>query len=470
MSLVGPAPPPTTNPLRRLWMDVRNDRRPHEPPFPAGDTDYSLARARRMVRDPLGVLLEAYERYGPVFTLRVFHERIVWVLGPAANHHVLVSNAPNFLWREGHFRELLPLLGDGLLTIDGDFHRRARRIVLPAFHHERIAGATGLMVEEAERAMAGLRDGARIDLYAWTRTLAMRIAMRALFGLDPDRVREIDAAAEFHRALAFYGNDYWMQVARGPGSPFARMQRARARLDRLVFGEIARRRTTGERGEDILSLLLDARDEDGSRLSDKHVRDQVMTLLFAGHDTTTSTVSFLLYELARHPSELAKLVAEQDDVLGGSSPDAMALEKALPRLEMVMDETLRLYPPAWIGPRRAMEDYEFAGHTVKKGSYVHYCSWASHRLPHVFENPEAFVPERFTRERKTALPRGAYIPFGGGSRICVGKRFGQTEVKAIATAVLQRFRLELVPGSSMRVRQMPTLSPEGGLEMVVRER
>ncbi len=111
-----------------------------------------------------------------------------------------------------------------------------------------------------------------------------------------------------------------------------------------------------------------------------------------------------------------------------------------------MDETLRLYPPAWIGPRRAIEDFEFAGHTVKAGSYVHYCSWASHRLPQVFPDPEAFVPERFTRERKTALPRGAYVPFGGGSRICIGKRFGQTEVKAIATAILQRFRLELIPG------------------------
>jgi cytochrome P450 len=185
---------------------------------------------------------------------------------------------------------------------------------------------------------------------------------------------------------------------------------------------------------------------------------------------TTSTVSFLLYELARHPHELDCLVAEQDEVLGGSAPDASTLERELPRLEMVMDETLRLYPPAWIGPRRAVEDFEFAGHTVKAGSYVHYCSWASHRLPHVFPDPEAFVPERFTRERKTALPRGAYIPFGGGSRICIGKRFGQTEVKAITTAILQRFRLELIPGRAMHVRQMPTLSPEGGLEMVVRER
>ncbi|MBA2261200.1 MAG: cytochrome P450 [Solirubrobacterales bacterium] len=468
MSLVGPPPPPTTNPLRRLWMDVRNDRRPHEPPFPAGDTDYSLARARRMVRDPLGVLLEAYERYGPVFTLRVFHERIVWVLGPAANHHVLVSNAPNFLWREGHFRELLPLLGDGLLTIDGDFHRRSRRIVLPAFHHERIAAATGLMVEETRRAMAGLRDGARLDLYAWMRSLAMRIAMRALFGLDPDREREIDAAAEFERALAFYGNDYWMQVARGPGSPYARMQQARGRLDRLVFGEIARRRATGERGEDILSLLLDAEDEDGSRLSDRHVRDEVMTLLFAGHDTTTSTVAFLAHELAGAPAWADRIADEGRAVLGDRAPDAATLMGGgLPELDMVLDEVLRMYPAAWVGPRRSVEPFEISGVRAPGGVPVNYSSWASHRLPDVWEEPDAFRPSRFGPDARTRIPKGAYVPFGGGSRICLGMRFGQLEIKVITTLLLRSWRLGLEPGWRLAVRQTPTIGPAGGLPVLV---
>ncbi len=137
---------------------------------------------------------------------------------------------------------------------------------------------------------------------------------------------------------------------------------------------------------------------------------------------------------------------------------------------MVVDETLRLYPPAWIGPRRAVREFEFAGHTVPRDAYVSYCSWASHRLPEVFPDPEAFIPERFTPDRKAALPRGAYVPFGGGQRICIGKRFGQTEVKLVSTMLLQRFRLELLPGRTMHVRQMPTLSPEGGLRVRVRER
>ncbi len=468
MSLVGPPPPATTNPMKRLWLDVRHERRVPDP-YPPGDTNFSLARARAMVRDPLSVLLGAYERYGPVFTLRVFHERVVFVLGPEANHHVLVSNARNFLWREGHFRELLPLLGDGLLTIDGDFHRRSRRIVLPAFHHERIAAAAELIVEEAQAALARWEDGARLDLYAWTRRVALRIAMRALFGLDPDKQRDLDAAAEFQHALDFYGNDYWMQVARGPGSPFARMLRARAKLDALVFGEITRRRRTGERGEDILSLLLDAEDEDGSRLSDKHVRDQVMTLLFAGHDTTTATVAFMVYELAANREWADRVAAEGARVLGDRPPDAQTLMAGgLPELDLVLDETLRLYPPAWIGPRRSVAPFELCGVRVPGDVPVEYCSWASHRLPDVWDQPHAFRPERFLPEARATLPRGAYVPFGGGSRTCIGMRFGQLEIKVIASLLLREFRLELEPGWRLRIRQTPTIGPRGGMPVRVR--
>jgi len=195
-----------------------------------------------------------------------------------------------------------------------------------------------------------------------------------------------------------------------------------------------------------------------------------MTLMFAGHDTSTSTLTFMMHELARHPDALERLWAEQDEVLGGDPPTIEQLEGEMPYLEMVLDEVLRLYPPAWIGPRRAVRDFEFGGCTVPKGAYVNYCSWASHRIPEVFPDPEAFIPERFTRERKAALPRGAYVPFGGGRRICIGKRFGQTEVKLVATMLLQRLRFDALPGRTMTVRQMPTLSPRGGLKMRVLSR
>jgi cytochrome P450 len=215
--------------------------------------------------------------------------------------------------------------------------------------------------------------------------------------------------------------------------------------------------------------LLDAEDEDGSRLSERELRDQVMTLLVAGHDTATSTVAFLFYELARNPEEQSPLIAEQDAVLNGAAPSAAQLVGELPRLDMAVDETLRMYPPAWIGPRRSIEPFELHGVRVPGGVLVNYCSWASHHLPEVFPDPSRFRPERFAPEAKAALPKGAYVAFGGGSRTCIGMRFGQLEVKAIAASILRRFRLDLEdPQLRPFIRQMPTLSPRGGLPMVVR--
>jgi cytochrome P450 len=462
----------THNPVVRIASDLWTERTARGR-FPPGPTNFDFRRTMQFTKDPLPILLDSYERFGPIFSLRLLHERGVFMLGPEANHYVTVSHARKFRWREGSFGDLIPLLGDGLLTIDGEYHDRARRIMMPAFHAKQVAAAVDTMIEEAVRRLPDWRPGQVIDVYHWARELAMRIAMRALLGLDPDdQDSGVRAAVHFERALAYYGTDAPVRIMRGPGTPWRRMRLARRVLDEIVYGEIAgcRRHPDPER-TDVLSLLLEARDEeDGSVLSDREVRDQLMTLLFAGHDTSTSTISFLLYELARNPHVLARLYEEQDRVLGGERPTPAQIAGELPELEMALDETLRLYPPAWIGPRRAVEPFEFAGHHVPAGAYVHYCSWASHRLPDVFREPDAFIPERFAPERKVKLPRGAYVPFGGGSRICIGKRFGQTEVKTLATVLLQRFRLEGLPGRTMTVRQMPTLSPRGGLSMRVRER
>ena len=294
----------------------------------------------------------------------------------------------------------------------------------------------------------------------------MRIAMRALLGLDPDEAGKGAAAAEhFERALDFYGIDFQLRLLRGPGSPWSKMVASRAVLDEIVFGEIAQPPAEPGLRAGWTSSACCSRSatRPGRASPTREVRDQVMTLMFAGHDTSTSTLTFMMHELARHPDVVDKLQEEQDRVLGGDVPDIEKLEREMPYLDMVLDEVLRLYPPAWIGPRRAVRDFEFNGHRFPSGAYVNYCSWASHRIPEFFPEPEAFIPERFTRERKAALPRGAYVPFGGGRRICIGKRFGQTEVKLVATMLLQKLRLDALPGRTMTVRQMPTLSPKGGL-------
>jgi cytochrome P450 len=461
VSLTGP-PPVSSNPIYRLTYDLRAELR-SPAPFPPGDVIPSVRRTHRVITDPLGLLLDAYERYGPVFSLRVLTTRVVFMIGPAANHRILVSHAQDFTWRDGAFSDLIPLLGDGLLTIDGEFHRRSRRIMLPAFHRDRLAAALATMQEEIERAVAPWRPGDTLDVYAWARTLALRVALRALFGIDHERrPAGLDPAREFERALSYYGREYWLQILRGPRTPWAALTDARRRLDQLILAEIGRRRRTGERGEDLLSLLLDAEDDDGSRLSDGHVRDEVMTLLFAGHDTTTATVAFLLYELARRPDVADGIAAETldqpgfDELMGGR----------LERLEHALDETLRLYPPAWIGPRRAVRTFTFEGVAVPAGAPVNYSSFVSHRLPDVWDEPDAFRPERFAN--RPALPKGAYVPFGGGSRQCIGMRFGQLEIKAIAARILREHRLALPPGHRLEIRQTPTLGPKGGLPMRVR--
>jgi cytochrome P450 len=468
---VAKPPQMSDSPVRRVAEDVRAEWRGRGR-FPPGPGSFSFTRTHQVAHDPLPLLLGAYEEHGPIFSMRLLHSRVVFMLGPEANHFITVAHPENFHWREGSFGDLIPLLGDGLLTIDDDYHDRARAIMMPAFHREQLVSMIDAMASEAERAIGGLRAGEVFDLYDWMRNLAMRIAMRALLGLDPDGAGKGAVAAEhFERALGFFGIDYGLRLLRGPGSPWRRLNASRAVLDEIVFGEVSRRRASPDSNRrDILSLLIGARGEAGEAFTDREVRDQVMTLMFAGHDTSTSTLAFLMYELARHPDVLARLCAEQDEILAGATPTVEQLEREMPYLDMVLDEVLRLYPPAWIGPRRAVREFEFGGYTVPMGAYVNYSSWASHRIPEVFPDPEAFIPERFTRERKAALPRGAYVPFGGGQRICIGKRFGQTEVKLVATMMLQRLRLDALPGRTMTIRQMPTLSPKGGLKMKVEAR
>ena len=466
MSLSGP-PPISSNPLLRVANDLRAEARAPAS-YPPGDVMPSVRRTHRVITDPLGLLLDAYERHGPVFSLRVLTTRVVFMLGPAANHRILVSHAADFTWRDGGFADLIPLLGDGLLTIDGEFHRESRRIMLPAFHRERIAAALATMESEIERALAPWRPGARVDVYAWARELALRVAMRALFGLDPERrASGLDPAREFERALGFYGRDYWLQVLRGPRTPWAALQSARSRLDGLVFGEIARRRRTGERGDDLLSLLLDARDDDGRPVVGRARarRGDDAAVRRPRHDDRDRRVPV---PRARAAARRRRRDRRRGRALGHAPGYGDLAGGALPALDQALDETLRLYPPAWIGPRRAVRTFEFAGRTIPAGAPVNYSSYASHRLPDVWEAPHEFRPERFAPDRRAAIPRGAYVPFGGGSRQCIGMRFGQLEIRAIAARVLVEHRLELEPGHRLEVRQTPTLGPKGGLPMRVR--
>jgi cytochrome P450 len=467
MTTVAPPPPyRLDNPVFKLGAEFARQYRLRGA-LPPGPTNFDPRRDVQMLRDTLGLMLPAYERYGPVFTMRAGPSLMVMAVGAEPLHQILVTDADRFHWREGMYSELIPFLGDGLITTDAEYHDRSRRLMLPVFHTERLEAATRVMAAEVDRSLDGWPSGQAVDVYDWARYTGMRVAMRALFGFDPDAMDGAHAVHEFERGLSFYGNSMLWWLVRGPRSPHARMRAARREIVHLVRGEISRRRRVHDvAAQDILSLLIAAEDEDGWRFSDEQLLDHTITLLFAGHDTTTTTVALMLGELARSPEWLERVVAE----LGDRPVTEEQLMSGLPVLEQVLDETLRLYPPVPGGLRRAETDVELAGVPVPAGATLMYSSYATHHLAQLFEDPHAFRPERMSRERKAKLPKGAYVPFGGGRRICIGKRFGYLEAKVMVSRVLQRFSLQPVSGEPARLRWAATLVPIGGVPMVVRRR
>jgi cytochrome P450 len=472
-AITAPRPTPMEISLfQRIADDVRRERRVRRrSALPAGSLGFSWPNTSRIIGDPLTLLLEHERRYGPVFTIRLLHEPIVWAIGAEVNHQILVSEFDAFQWREGRFADLWPLLGDGLLNVDGAYHRDFRMLMLPAFHREYIEGVAETMIEEARAAVERLEDGQMVEAYHWVRQLALRIALRGLLGLDATDGREEPLARAFEASLAIHGEPVLLQLLPLPRSPLARAIAARRALDALVRAEISARRRRGEPGRGVLGLLLAARDDSGSPLATDVVRDQAVTLLFAGHDTTTTTFTFLLYELGRNALALSAVFEELRSVIGTGSPAPSQLDgQALPVLERSLKETLRCYPAAWVGPRRTVRDVTLGGVPIPAEIGVQYSSWATHHLPQLYPDPFRFDPDRFLPEREASLPRGAYIPFGGGSRMCLGKRFGEYELRALAAVLLSRVRFEPLSGEAPRIVTTPTLGPKGGLRFVVRGR
>lgn len=470
------ASPPAPMDLRvpaQVRKDLRDERRARRRgPLPPGNRGLSWTTTQTTFTDPLKLLLENRRRYGPVFTLRHAHELIVWAISPTANHEILVSKSDDFAWREGRFRDLWPLMGDGFFAIDGEYHRQTRRMLLPGFHADAVAGVAGDMVNEVVAAVDQLPASGVVDINHWVRDTAMRVALRVLLGMDRSDAEIHTIANAFERALLFHGYPLPVQMLRGPFTPYARTQQARAELDGHVYEEIRRRRAAGDPGRGVLGLLLTCTDGDGNPLPERTIRDLAITVMFAGHDTTTATFTFLTYELGRHPHAREALLDELDTVLGSSDPTAEQLDgKALPVLERTLDETLRRYPIAWVGPRRIVRDTELDGVPVPAGVGLFYSSWATHHLEELYPSPLAFDPDRFLPGGQVdQLPKGSYIPFGGGSRMCLGKRFAQYELRALTAVALRRFSIDPDPADPLKMSFTPTLGPKHGLRYFVTRR
>lgn len=436
----------------------------------AGPSGLEAARWwARMMRDPMDAYGALFRRYGDAVRLPRDRRRALYLLSrPEHAEHVLVAKQDNYV-KAFTYRPLRVFLGDGLLTSEGETWRRHRRLVQPVFAQRHLAAFAPGMAGVAARSVGRWPDGVTLDAAAHMRRVTLDIVGRVLFGSD--LAAESDATG---RALA----DLQRGAVIGLGATFLGdaglrrafrlvpgAQRAAAQLGGLVGRVIGERRAAGPGAEpDLLDLLM--RDGDPP-LSDAELRDEVLTLLLAGHETTAAALTWTLVLLSRYPAARDRLEAEVDEVLGGREPDAGDVDR-LPWTRAVLSESMRLCPPAWTIERDAVADDDVAGAEVTAGSTVAISPYLLHRNPDLWPDPEGFRPERFLGEQDR--PRHAYLPFGGGRRICVGAGFAMMEAVLVLALISRSVRLDLAPGVAVPARAEVTLRPARPVPMRVSRR
>jgi cytochrome P450 len=439
------------------------------PPGPRGH--FLLGNLLEFRRDSLAFYTRCAREYGDIVSFRLGPRRVVQVNRPDLIDSVLVTGNRHFRKNFFALRHLHAVLGNGLITSEGEHWLRQRRLAQPAFHRDHLAAYGGIMVACAERALAGWRAGETRDVHAEMMRLTLAIAARVFFDLDVT-----GDAGEVGAAFAVVQEVFNQQVASLfvppawlPTPANLRLRRAVRRLEALLQDLIRQRRAGGPDRGDLLARLLHARDEDGSAMTDRQLRDETMTLLLAGHETTALALSWTWYLLAQHPAAEARLAAELRSVLGGRSPTVADL----PRLEYtgrVLLESMRLYPPVYAIGREARQECVIGGYRVPAGTAVLIFPWVLHRDPRYFADPAKFDPDRWANGLAGRLPRYAYFPFSGGPRVCLGKEFAMLEAVLVLATVAQRFHFTLVPGQRITPKPCITLRPEPGIRMELAER
>ena len=464
------------------------DRQP-EVPGPRARFPGQLILAFRA--DPLGFLAGAARTYGDFCRFRVGPMRYFLLNDPEGTRDVLVTQAGRFT-KSPALRAAKVTLGEGLLTSEGDFHRRQRRLSQPAFHPHRVARYTQAMVRRAQQTSGEWGDGQVVDVHEEMMRLTLRIVAEALFSADVDS--EID---EIGRAMAIM-----VAMFRRAMSPFApvlnrlplpsnyRFERALARIRTTIDRFVRENRAAGVDRGDLLSTLIRARDLGGedavvvqgrgdepgatdAGMSDLQLRDEIMTLFTAGHETTANALTFTWYLLARHPEAAGRLYDEVDRALGGRPPTADDTDR-LPFVRAVLAESMRLYPPAWLVVRQAKEAVQIApkGYALPAEGVVIMSQWVAHHDPRWWPRPDEFVPDRWLDPAaRDARPRYAYFPFGGGPRSCIGEAFAWTEAILVIAALAQRWRMELAqPDKPLRLLPTITLRTKDPIPMRLRQR
>jgi cytochrome P450 len=417
------------------------------------------------------------DEYGPYVRFRAFFNTFYLVTDPELVREVLVAQAANFPKDDRDVELLSRLIGHGLVTANGEAHKRQRRLTQPAFHTRRIDTYAGTMVDYTEAMLDEWRNGQAMDAGEAMRELTMYIVSRTLFGADRVAMRRTAerVGAAIHTGQEIADKEFQSPLVLPTWLPTA-MNRRRREATTVLYETIdqliAERRAGGAVTDtgDLLSMLLLSRDESGDRMSDAEVRDQLLTLFVAGHETTSNALMWAWFLLAQHPEQEARLHAEVDAVLG-DRPPALADLPHLPYTLRVIKEAMRLYPPAWVlNVRRAAADTTLGPYPVRRGDRLWLSPFAMHRRPAFYPDPERFDPDRWTPERERALPKYAYMPFGGGPRVCIGNGFALMEAHLIVAAVTRRFRLRLQPGVKEDLNAQITLSNHGGMPVVVEQR
>jgi cytochrome P450 len=438
-------------------------------------------------RDSTKTLMRWARDYGDIVYYHFFDFEVYVLFHPQHVEQILLGKTGNFV--KGMTARANPeLFGNGLLTSDGEFWRRQRRLSNPAFHRESLARYADITVEEAARLLETWKPGETRNIHNDMMNVTLRIVLRSLFGTElGDSMRFIEPALEaiMKSSTGFNSIAFYLRFP----TPARKLHfLAVQKLNEIVYAliERGREKLKGESGalnppqqppvaqsaggaKDLLTLLLTARDDDGNSMSDQQLRDEVITLLLAGHETTALNLSWTWYLLAQHPEVEARLHAEIDAVLGGRAPRVADLPN-LQYTDRVLRETLRLFPPAWRIFRRTEEPLQVGDYTLPAGANIVLSQWVTQRDRRWFYEPERFNPDRWSEESAAKLPRFAYFPFGGGPRVCIGAGFAMMEATLLLAAIAQRYRMQLIPNQPIKALPSITLRPKKGIRVKLQQR
>jgi cytochrome P450 len=442
-------------------------------PIPTGAP--LLGNMREFQRDRLGFLLRLRQEYGDMVHFQLFKSDIYLLSRPDMIKQVLVDHHKRY-YKGRAYQRIRFALGNGLLTSEGDFWLRQRRLVQPAFHRKNLETLPPIITGAAEETLFSWRTaavkGAPVDINAEMMRLALTIVSRALFKTDVgDRAEEVADALDvlMEQSQRRIQNPLLLPPVL-PTRDDRIFRQAVHTIDEIVYGIINERRNAINESNDLISLLIAAVDADtGERMTDQQLRDEVITLFLAGHETTANALSWTWYLLSKYPEIERKLYAELEQVLCGHVPTLTDLPK-LKYTRMVINESIRLYPPAWLISRTAREDDTVDGVRIPAGSIAFLSPYVTHRHPDFWENPEGFDPERFSRLKSDGRPDFAYFPFGGGPRLCIGNNFALMEAQLVMATLVQHYRVELVPGHPIEFQPSITLRPRHGILTWLRPR